>query len=383
MNRADCGNGCAAGTSNRIIGYAALVVFFSIFIPTICCDGWAADRLPLKHAGLFSMDCLEDGFRKVTDGAGRSLLLAPRGKPIPSAYRNLPTITIPVNRVALESAVYAALLRPLDVLESIVGVGVRMDICYMDDLKKKIAKGEVIKLGCDGPMDYERLKVLSPDVFFAGNWNKKLIHKLDELNIPVAIIDCFEEAHPLGRLEWIKFVAAFFDREDDAQQVFNRAAKKIAAVSERCAAANSHPRVVAGGVFDGKVHVPSAKSVTANMIAIGGGDYIFKDLDLKGYMGGYGNITLEEFYVRAKHANVYILETSPAYGISSIETLVTRDDMLADIKSVRDGNVWCSMPWYWESIDKTDEIIADLAAIFHPKLFPGHRPRHFFKLPEK
>ncbi len=29
------------------------------------------------------------------------------------------------------------------------------------------------------------------------------------------------EKHPLGRAEWIKFVALFFDREKEADSIFN------------------------------------------------------------------------------------------------------------------------------------------------------------------
>jgi hypothetical protein len=29
------------------------------------------------------------------------------------------------------------------------------------------------------------------------------------------------------------------------------------------------------------------------------------------------------------------------------------------------------------------EIVEDLAAIFHPELFPKHEPRHFIKLPDE
>ncbi len=152
-------------------------------------------------------------------------------------------------------------------------------------------------------------------------------------------------------------------------------------LSRKLEAVGNRPDILWGFIAGkGRVYVPGGDSYVAKMITMAGGVYVFKDIKK---VGG-APITLEEFYDRGRGANIYISSGMlPQYGITSIKKLVALKPILADFRSVKRGNVWCFQPWYWESIDKTDEIIADLAAILHPALFPGHKPRYFLKLPKK
>ena len=44
--------------------------------------------------------------------------------------------------------------------------------------------------------------------------------KIEELHVPVVINAEYLEKHPLGRAEWIKFMALFFNKEKKADSVF-------------------------------------------------------------------------------------------------------------------------------------------------------------------
>ncbi|MDL1963213.1 MAG: hypothetical protein LWW98_02555 [Deltaproteobacteria bacterium] len=56
--------------------------------------------------------------------------------------------------------------------------------------------------------------------------------------------------------------------------------------------------------------------------------------------------------------------------------------MLANIKPMKDGKIFCPLPHYSQSADKLDEIIEEVAAILHPELFAGHKNKYFMELPE-
>ncbi|WP_419655742.1 hypothetical protein Dvar_48390 [Desulfosarcina variabilis str. Montpellier] len=81
------------------------------------------------------------------------------------------------------------------------------------------------------------------------------------------------------------------------------------------------------------------------MISMAGGDFVFKNLSVTGSM-----------------------------------PITSQHSALAEFKAVRAGAVWCFQPWWWQALDRSDEIVADLAAILHPELFPGHVLNLFFKL---
>jgi iron complex transport system substrate-binding protein len=119
------------------------------------------------------------------------------------------------------------------------------------------------------------------------------------------------------------------------------------------------------------------------MIELSGGHYVFKDSDLVPFMGGYCNITLEKFLIQGKDSDIYVFEAGSGIRITSIEKLIAGADILSDIKPILKGNVWISQPGYWQALDRMDEIILDLAAVFHPDLFPDHKPRYFRQLPKK
>ncbi len=337
----------------------------------------------VRYAAHFKLAYLDNGYKVVTDGAGRELLLCPRGKaPLPG-YEDLPRIEIPVTRVALNSTINAALLRPLGLLDTISGICIDNSESYIDGIQSRIEAGDIVDLGNGNPMDYERLRALNPEIVFARDWNQKLLPMLDKLNIPVAIVDFFDEKHPLAQTEWVKFLAAFYDKEDEANRFFEKAARKVDAVSITTARATKKPRILSGGVYLKKVHVPRPDSCQARMFALAGGDYLFNGLEAMQYMVGYGSITLEEFYMRARDADLYILEVAPGRGIASMRQLMDAAEILRVTKPVREKKIWITQPWYWESIDKREEVVEDLAAIIHPDLFPGYQLKYFLKLPEE
>ena len=72
----------------------------------------------------------------------------------------------------------------------------------------------------------------------------------------------------------------------------------------------------------------------------------------------------------------------PNYGVTSIAKIIEQGKVLADLKTIKEGKVWCFQPWFYQVLDKTDEMITDLATIFHPELFPNAELKQFMKLPK-
>ena len=358
-----------------------IVVIFSVFLTAsrVCGEDHKGIFLPLHYATGFKVEYLENGCKIVTDGAGRRLLLLLRGQVIPAGHEYNNVVEIPVKRIVTRWTTIPPLLKALGVMDSIAGVTTRKEEWHINEIKRGMEAGKIKYLGKSRATDYERLRAIDPDVFFAGEWEN--VEKLNELQIPFAVVTEYLEKDPLGRLEWIKFFAAFYDRETEAKEFFDSAVQKVKELSLKVSKVKTRPRVLWGFISGrGIVYVPRADTYVARMILMAGGHYMFMNIR----QTGSASITLEQFYARGKDADIYMSPgTLPQYGITSIKKLVTVYPMLRDFRSIKRGNVWCFQPWYWESIDKTDEIIEDLAAIFHPELFPGHRPRYFLKLPER
>jgi iron complex transport system substrate-binding protein len=337
----------------------------------------------LTYAKGFAVEHLGDGYKKVFDGEGRELLLVPRGKQVPDQYKNLPTIQIPVQKVVVLSGTVTSLLRPLDVLDTIVATNQDKEFWYIEEVKTGLASGKVQFVGRSTALDYEKLLSLKPDVVFtytrSGNMNEVLT-KLDELRIPAAVDLQFLENHPLGRLEWIKFLAAFYNKDEEARIFFEQSEKHMEAILTKTRKASKPNVLWAIITMDGKAYVAKGGDYTDTSIELAGGNNLFKDLP-KGE--GSAPITAEELVARGMNADLWINSHQIHTFQPTIKDLVAANPYLRDLPAIKEGKVWKLKPWWYQTLDKTDEQIQDLAAIFHPELFPGYELKHLSKMPKE
>lgn len=199
-----------------------------------------------------------------------------------------------------------------------------------------------------------------------------MMKKFDELKIKYAINNEYLEEDPFGRMEWIKFIAAFYDKEDLAEKYFDDAVKKAEKTTKKIAN-DKKPKVAWGMVYKGKVYVPKPDSYVGKMIDMADGDYVFKNEKIIN-----GTVTLEEFYAKAKDADILIY-SSLNQNSPTLKSVIDQAPILEKIKPVTDKKVWCFNPDYYQSVDKTDELITDLAAIFHSDMYKGYNVKHYIK----
>ncbi|MCR3761641.1 ABC transporter substrate-binding protein [Clostridium felsineum] len=331
------------------------------------------EEVPLKYTKAFKIQYLKGGFKKITDGNNKVIILAPKGKAVPNIYKNNTIINYPTSNILVSSSTEAALLRPLDEIKSIKAVNLKEAEWEINDIKSALKDNKITYVGDTTSPDYEKISSLKPDlaILYGGNYGlNNMMKKFDELKIPYVADNEYLEEDPLGRLEWIKFLAAFYDKEDIAEKYFNSEVSKVKAIENKISS-QKKTKVAFGMVDNGKVYVPAKDSYAAKMIALAGGDYIFKDLNTKS-----GYITLENFYAKAKDADVLIYSSSKEYT-PSIKSVLNEAPVLKDTKPVKDKKVWCLGRDYYQATDKTSELIEDLASIFHPENFKGYKQKHY------
>ncbi|WP_309544041.1 ABC transporter substrate-binding protein [Pyrobaculum aerophilum] len=113
------------------------------------------------------------------------------------------------------------------VLKSIVGImwGKEYD-WYLPEVAEMLKNGSTADVGPAYSPNYELIAKLKPDVvfvyFYPGPYGtESVIKKLEQLGIPYVVINEFQEGDPLGRAEWIKFIAAFYNLTSAAVGIFN------------------------------------------------------------------------------------------------------------------------------------------------------------------
>ncbi|PJI09610.1 MULTISPECIES: ABC transporter substrate-binding protein [Clostridium] len=330
-------------------------------------------EMPLKYTKAFSIKYLRGGLKKVTDGNNKVLILVPKGKAVPDEYKNDTIVTTPVTNVLCASTTQGTLLKPLNELGSIKSVTSKENEWEIKDIQNGLKNNSITYVGDNNSPDYEKISSSKPDMAFlyGGTYGlNNMMKKFDELKINYASDNEYLEENPLGRLEWIKFLSAFYNKEDTAEKYFNDMVKKVHAITKKTSSLK-RPNVAWGIVENGKVYIPEKNSYPAKMIQMAGGNYIFKN-----FKNESGYITLEDFYAKAKDADILIYASTKKYT-PSVKSMLTTAPVLKSIKPVKDKKVWCFSEDYYQSIDKTDELIEDLASILHPDSFKGYTVKHY------
>lgn len=114
------------------------------------------------------------------------------------------------------------------------------------------------------------------------------------------------------------------------------------------------------------------------MYDMAGGDYVFKYVEKD--KSGANSIIFEDFYAKSSNTYIYVCELMGKTRPKNIDEFVKQVSIMKNMKSIKNGELRVSQPCWYQSVDKLDEIIEDLAAIYHPEEFKDHKVRHYYKL---
>lgn len=363
------------------------LLILSLVIGIVGCKNDAKEQTSAKtnvvYASGFTVETLGSGIKKLTDGENQTFLLVSEGNKVPAGYENIPQIGVPIKKAVILSVTFGALMRPLGVLDSVVGSGTVPDELYIDEMKQGYDSGRIkyVGGGTMGAPDFEAIRLLKPDIVFCStgypDW-LEYYNKMKSIGLNVVVCNDYLEVDPLARLEWIKFIAAFYEKDQEAENYFTGVVGKINDIHQKIMVSSYLPTVLWTSIFMGTCYVSNGDSYVAKMIDMAGGRYVFNDLP----GSGTSSISLEELYARGKMANVFIYASTPPY-INSIKEIVDGNPILVDLPTITSGEIYCFQPWYFQISDKPDELVQDLAYIFRPGLFPGYKLKHFMLLPKQ
>lgn len=341
-------------------------------------------EMPIYYSKGFRIKYLDNGCKLVTDGDNYKILLVPRGKKAPQGIVANKTVSTPPQRVMAGSATYVGTMAKLGVLDSLKIVTTSKNTWHIPAVKSAVAQGRITYVGGDNmeAPNYEMVKALSPDLAFVytgDTGQQHVMKKFSEIGVTYAVNNEWLEPDGLGRMEWMKFIAAFYDKEFVAEKMLNDAVVNINATKAKVSGL-SKPKVAWGMSWAGKTYITRPGSYVGKWISTCGGDYVFKnhgvDADTM--------VSPEYFYANAKDADIFIFSGTTSYMAEvSINQIIRENPLFANIKAVKNGNVYAYAPDWWQTIPETDVFVKDIAAVFHPEAFKGYKPDKLIKLPRK
>lgn len=195
-------------------------------------------------------------------------------------------VKIPLQSVVVNTFSYFEFLRLLDELDKVSGVTDAFRI-YNPYILSKIEEKKIADLGDPFRPDIERTLALHADAIVLSAYSQQDTFNERLLSSGIPLIYSLEwmENTPLARAEWIKLIAAFFDKEEQAENIFNEIESKYLSIRDEAANISQKHTVMAGDNFQGTWYMPGGKSYNAVLFSDAGFDYFYKDNSESGSIG--------------------------------------------------------------------------------------------------
>ncbi len=258
-----------------------------------------------------------------------------------------------------------------------------IDYIYSEKIQDMAKKGKIKDLGPSNEINFESLLELNPDLVFAFTMGNELsmIRKIELSGVPMVLNADYLEDHPLGRAEWIKFIAAFFDKDLEADSIFNEVEKAYLETKARMDNMDRRPGVFTGVVYGDTWFMPGGKHYGTRFFNDAGGNYIWSDNN----SGNILQLSFESVYEKAGTADFWV-GTATYNSLLEIEQA---DIRYRDFKAFKTGNIFNysarvsdqgGNAYFELGYARPDIILKDLAKIFHPEEMVAHQFYFYKKL---
>lgn len=337
--------------------------------------------LAFDYAERVAIDRYEEGDALITVGDDRQYLLVPEGNNAPKDLKEgVSVLQQPLQRGYLAGTASMDYFVACNALKTLSFSSLKESAWKVTEAAEAMREGDIRYAGKYSTPDYELLT--TGKCGFAVE-NTMLYHspavleELESLGIPVFIDLSSREASPEARMEWVKVYGLLTGHWKEAVKAFSVQEKEFQKLKQTPKPAAA-PKVAFFSVHtNGTVSVRLGTDYIPAMIEMAGGEYLFSDL--KGEEGSYRstmNISMEEFYRRAKDADYLIFNSTIEGERTSVDQLLKDAPVLKDCKAVEVGNVFCTTEDLYQHTMAQGDFVRDL----HEMLTGGTEFKYIFNL---
>ncbi|MEW2922388.1 ABC transporter substrate-binding protein [Muricauda sp. ANG21] len=289
-------------------------------------------------------------------------------------------VATPVERIVITSTTHIPSLDALGVLESVVGFP-NTDLISSPPTRERIDQGLIKELGTNENINTEVVLELNPELImgFGINDTNKAYDVIKRAGIPVVYNGDWVEKTPLGKAEWIKFFAPFFQKEKEADRIFEEIETAYTEAKALAQRAMEKPTVLTGGLYKDVWYISGGKSWMARFLADANADYIWSDTEETGGIG----LSLEAVLEKAQKADYWL---NPSLHTSYAE-LEKANAHYLQFSAFSNKKVYSNaikkgatggLVFYELAPQRPDLVLKDLISILHPGLLEDYEP-HFYR----
>lgn len=316
----------------------------------------------IEKANGFNIDILGDYYLiSILDG-DRFLLVPENAENVINLPEDITLLSAPLDKTYLVSTSAMDLICKIGAIDNIRLSGTKEKDWFIDLAKENMLNGNILYAGKYSMPDYELILSEGCNLAIENTMiyhNPETKEKLQEVGIPVLVEKSSYERDPLGRLEWIKLYGLLFNHLSEAEDYYNEQAKIFTEIEDR-------PKEEKAVAFfsitsNGSVTVRKPGDYITKLIDLAGGVYVLNDYKISEENAlSTMNIQMEEFYTKAKDADILIYNSSIEGEVESIDDLINKSGLFSDFKAVKDGNVYCTGKNLFQETTGMAEFLKDI-----------------------
>lgn len=300
------------------------------------------------------------------------------GTPPPEGFPQARVVTVPARRLATANHSILSSIVRLGATDRLVGIANKLSIT--EPTIRRLALANLIaEVGSGTHSNIEMAMAMQPDVYFTfySAYPQGNLHpRLWELGVHALPMADHMEPTPLGRAEWLSYLAVLLNRERSAAHYLATVERDYEQLRALTADVTDRPVVMTGSsetrdIWDLRGH----QNNFAALIHDAGGRYFWDEGGASSYV--------RPSYERVLHASDRaVLWIGGPNRVAGLDDLVAADARHAFMRPVqlqrvyaldRDGLGTWTYPWVDQSLDRPDAILADLIRVIHPGIAYAHR----------
>jgi iron complex transport system substrate-binding protein len=329
--------------------------------------------MKLEYAQNFKVDYYKGGYKMlsiynraedVLDGyisRTSRFLIVPEGMSVPDKLDSeVMILQAPITNIMVSSTGAVSQFNAIGALEAVSLVSTDYDSWYIQDVKTAMDAGKITYVGSYKAPEYETILAKKSSLGIHSTMLTGVPEVAQQLadtcGMSLMLDQSSYENHPLGRIEWIKLYGAITDKEDEAEAAFNQQKQIVESLSVQ----EGSGKTVA--IFyitsQGKLYVRNQLDYLVKMAELAGLTYSASSIG-EGETGTT-NITMEAFYELSAEVDYIVYLWSLGGKPQTLADFIAKDEILSEIKAVKEGNVWCTSEDFFQINDKLGSVIGDL-----------------------
>ena len=341
----------------------------------------------IKYAKGFDI-LIKNGFKKLIIKTGYQnattifeyLIL---NKTTKKATLNNQTIQVPIKEIVVTSTTHIPMVELLNEESSIVGFP---HTTYISSEKTRtlIDTGKIKEIGKESALNTEILLDLQPElvVGYSITSADKSLTTVQKSGISVIYNGDWLEETPLGRAEWIKFFGVLYNKEKQADSIFNAIETNYLKAKKIALKATIKPTILSGAIMSKDIwNLPAGESFVAQFLKDANLNYLWKNSKGKGSL----SLSFESVFDTGRTADYWI---APGY-FSSKEQLLQSNQIYAEFTAFKNDRIYTpstkkgktgGVIYYELAPTRPDLVLKDIIKITNPDLLPNYELTFFEKM---